>query len=460
MTQPFVSVVTVNYNGKHYLPACLDALRRQTYPADAFEVIVSDNGSTDGSQDLLRAQYPWVRLLENKKNLGFAAGNNVAFQAARGDYLVALNNDTQPATDWLEQLVAFAEAHPSAGIVNGHSRLFYDQLVLKLTCDTFRPENDGRELGIQVHAVESGAWRSVVQYLDGFFGWEGPASGRFRWTGAHATLGIPVPAGQESWQLRFSLCAARPADLPIRVSLRMGEEMLAEWQLAGALPQEFMVTLPAQTRQLAKPLVQNAGSILQRDGYGQDRGTFARNGEVYYEDDQGQYLAGPIAAGCGANLLLRRAMVSEIGAFDDRFFMYYEDTDLSWRAWLAGWQVLYAPKAIIRHIHCGTTVEWSPFFIFHTERNRLAMLLKNGTAWQALRNWGRYGLGVARRTLGAVKFLFVPVPNRRALLGRLKIQYQVLFSLLAWLPGLLWQRVKIQRRRHPIPPEIEQALNG
>ncbi len=457
---PFISVVIVNYNGKHYLPACLDAVRQQTYPSGSFEVIVSDNGSKDGSLELLRSQYPWVHLLENGRNLGFAAGNNAAFQIAKGEYLVALNNDTEPAPDWLEKLVGFAGQHSQAGIVNGHSRLFYDQLVLDLVCDTFQPEHDDRELGVQLLSIDTGTQRGVVQYLEGFYGWEGPANARFRWSKAKARIGIPVPANQESWLLRFTLCASRPAGQSTRVRLYLGEELLGEWLLTGFQPQEFTITLPARTHQLSKPLVQNAGSLLNRDGYGQDRGTYATNGELFFEADQGQYPAGRIVAACGTNMLLRRAMLDEIGAFDDCFFMYYEDTDLSWRAWLRGWEVLYTPDAVIRHIHCGTTVEWSPFFIFHTERNRLAMLLKNGDAGQVIRNWGRYGLGVVRRTLGLAKALIISVPNRRALLGRLKIQYKVLLSLLVWLPILLWKRFKIQRNRYTIPPEISQSLTG
>ena len=110
-----------------------------------------------------------------------------------------------------------------------------------------------------------------------------------------------------------------------------------------------------------------------RSGSGRDRGTYVKEAEVFFETDTGQY--GDIEevfAGCGASLLLRKTMLNEIGLFDEKFFMYYEDVDLSWRAWIGGWKVLYAPDAICKHIHCGTTKEWSPFFVFLTERNRLA----------------------------------------------------------------------------------------
>src|SRR3989304_1719411 len=107
------------------------------YPPDRFEVIVSDNDSTDASRMLLKESYPWVVLLENDQNLGFAGGNNVAIPHARGDFVVLLNNDTAPAPTWLDNLVAVARADPAAGLVTGHLQLFYPQLEIELQTDVF-----------------------------------------------------------------------------------------------------------------------------------------------------------------------------------------------------------------------------------------------------------------------------------------------------------------------------------
>ncbi|MCX7840704.1 MAG: glycosyltransferase family 2 protein, partial [Anaerolineae bacterium] len=206
---PFTSVIIVNYNGVRYLPPCLGALREQTYPSDRFEVIVSDNGSTDGSLELLRANYPWVRVLANRRNLGFASGNNVAIRITQGEYVVLLNNDTIPSPMWLENLVSVAESHPQAGMVTGHLQLFYDQLVLTFQTETRTPGNrDHRELGVQVFEVDSGTPGGVCQYLEGFYGWEIASTGqRFRWMGRAAKLGVPVPRGDGEWQIRFRLAA-------------------------------------------------------------------------------------------------------------------------------------------------------------------------------------------------------------------------------------------------------------
>lgn len=108
-----VSIVIVNWNGARLLPACLDALREQTRPAD--EIIVVDNASTDESRALLTAHYPEVRVLPYQKNLGFAGGTNAGIAASRGAIVVALNNDTIARPDWLALLVAPLETDDSLG---------------------------------------------------------------------------------------------------------------------------------------------------------------------------------------------------------------------------------------------------------------------------------------------------------------------------------------------------------
>lgn len=104
-----VSVVILNYNGKHFLRACIDALQRQTL--QDFEILLVDNASTDGSAEFVEARYPdlmsakRLRVIRNKTNVGFAEGNNVGHRAARGEYVVLLNNDTKVSPRWLEKLV-------------------------------------------------------------------------------------------------------------------------------------------------------------------------------------------------------------------------------------------------------------------------------------------------------------------------------------------------------------------
>jgi GT2 family glycosyltransferase len=120
--QPLFSVVIPNWNGAHYLPACLDTLREQTYPN--VEIIVADNASTDGSLDLLRDQYPDVRIVALPENRGFTGACNAGMGAARGDYIALLNNDTEVDPGWVVGVVGAFERHPEAGIVASKMLLF------------------------------------------------------------------------------------------------------------------------------------------------------------------------------------------------------------------------------------------------------------------------------------------------------------------------------------------------
>ncbi len=111
---PLVSVIIVNWNGKKLLEECLESLRNQSFRD--FEVIVVDNGSTDGSLEFIRHAFPEVRLAELTSNLGFAGGNNAGIGIAKGRYLALLNNDTRADRDWLQNLIGIAEKTPDAGM--------------------------------------------------------------------------------------------------------------------------------------------------------------------------------------------------------------------------------------------------------------------------------------------------------------------------------------------------------
>jgi GT2 family glycosyltransferase len=120
--RPLASVVIPNWNGAHHLPVCLDALRSQTYPR--IEVILVDNGSTDGSQTLLKEQYSEVRLLALGSNLGLTGGNNAGFCVAEGEILISLNNDTEADPFFVEALVTALQAHSEAGMAAAKMLLF------------------------------------------------------------------------------------------------------------------------------------------------------------------------------------------------------------------------------------------------------------------------------------------------------------------------------------------------
>ncbi len=109
------SVVIVSYNTKELLRACLETVLAQTPEP---EIIVVDNGSQDGSPELVERDYKGVILIKNDDNLGFAAANNQAFERISGDVVVMLNSDTElPSKTTLESLGVYLVQHPEVGIV-------------------------------------------------------------------------------------------------------------------------------------------------------------------------------------------------------------------------------------------------------------------------------------------------------------------------------------------------------
>lgn len=240
-----VSVIILTWNGRRYLDDCLSSLAAQTF--HDFETILVDNGSTDGSADYVRSEFPWVRLLELPENVGFAEGNNRGLALAQGDYIVALNNDTKVDPGFLAELIRVVEDDARVGMVAARMRNYY------------RPERiDAAGLKIGVNGLG---------YNIGF----------------------------------------------------------------GAV-------------------------------------------------DDGRYDGAPLFGPCGGAALYRREMLDEIGFFDPDFFAYYEDFDLAWRARLAGWKALAAPRALVYHVHSATGGEMSGFKVYHTQRNKWFVIVKNWPA--------------------------------------------------------------------------------
>jgi GT2 family glycosyltransferase len=148
------SVIIPNWNGARFLPTCLDALARQTHPA--IEVLVVDNASHDGSQALIRRQHPQVTLIELAENKGFTGACNAGIQAASGEYIALLNNDTEVDAGWAAAVIDAFQRHPEAGIVASKMLLFDERDHIHTAGDFFT--KDGR-------AGNRGVWqRDSGQY--------------------------------------------------------------------------------------------------------------------------------------------------------------------------------------------------------------------------------------------------------------------------------------------------------
>lgn len=237
------------------------------------------------------------------------------------------------------------------------------------------------------------------------------------------------------------------------------------WLAALVSAAEADPRLAAGTAKLIFPLdgpraghIQDAGGLLLDNGSGRNRGTLVRDGHVSYEVDQGQYdRLEEVFYFCGAAVLLRKAALHDTGAFDDRFFMYYEDLDLSWRFRLRGWKVVYVPAAVVEHEHAASSGEWSPLFTYNVDRNRPLMLLKLAPTALAGREMGRY---LAELGLNCARVLWWAIRHRQRgpHAARARLQARVVLSWLYDLPGALAERRRIQRSRHAPPAEIQRWM--
>ncbi len=125
---PRISVIIVNFNGRLLLGEALEGLRHQSFRD--FEIIIVDNGSSDGSAEFIAREFPHARLIALDRNTGFAGGNNVAISCARGEFIALLNSDAVPEPDWLNELVAAAQRHPDASFFASQVELFYEPGLL------------------------------------------------------------------------------------------------------------------------------------------------------------------------------------------------------------------------------------------------------------------------------------------------------------------------------------------
>jgi GT2 family glycosyltransferase len=252
---PSVMIVVLNWNGLSDTLDCLMSLQRLDYPD--CKVVVVDNGSVDGSVEVVRTRFPGIMLVENEENLGYAGGNNVGlrYALAQGmDYVLLLNNDTEVAPDFVSRLVAAAEVDLAVGVVG-----------------------------------------PTIYYHD------------------------------------------RPDDI---------------WSAGGAIDWQrgrtWMVGLNER-----------------------DVGQF---GQESCEVD--------FVTGCA--LLVKRAVLEQVGLLDERFFAYYEDTEWCVRIARAGYRIVHVPEAKIWHKISPDAQADSPLIHYYMTRNRLLFLKVTGAragAW-------------------------------------------------------------------------------
>jgi|GEM_PF-1015421 GT2 family glycosyltransferase len=134
MNLPKVSILVVNYNGRHLLKEFLDSAINLNYPKNRYEIVIVDNGSSDGSVEFMKKKYrpyisntkkPRIKIVELDKNYGFTGGNNRGIKYCSGEYLALINNDTIMDKNWLKELVRVALDFPKSLL--GSKMLLYDK---------------------------------------------------------------------------------------------------------------------------------------------------------------------------------------------------------------------------------------------------------------------------------------------------------------------------------------------
>jgi GT2 family glycosyltransferase len=185
-------------------------------------------------------------------------------------------------------------------------------------------------------------------------------------------------------------------------------------------------------------VVQNAGSVILEGGYGADRG--------FLEPDDGRYdEPAEVFAWCGGGVLFRPAYLADTGLFDERFFAYYEDTDMAWRGRARGWRYRYVPTAVIRHQHATTSVAGSALFNRYVERNRLLMLTKDAPAVMAANAVWRYLLTTA--SYGRRDIVRPLLRRQRPSLRTTVLRTRSFLAYAALLPHALAERRRNRRRQ-------------
>lgn len=130
-----ISVIIPNFNGLRFLKTCLDSLRKQSF--GDFEVIVVDNGSSDGSIEYLAGNYPEAKVLSLTRNFGFSRAVNEGIKVSRGEYIALLNNDTETDPGWLQELHYALERNPELGFCASKMINYYHRDILDGAGDCF-----------------------------------------------------------------------------------------------------------------------------------------------------------------------------------------------------------------------------------------------------------------------------------------------------------------------------------
>jgi GT2 family glycosyltransferase len=437
---PRVRVVILSFDGGDMTIECIESLLRTEWPADRLEILMVDNGSLDNISPRVREAYPSVRILEPLANLGFAGGCNLGMLASpegdfEPDFIALVNNDATVGPGWLAPLVESIRQSNDIGAVSAKMVFAPRFTGFEYSVESAAPAPDDEPPGVCITRVRLDGERDYDRFVTDESVYASmpiePESDDElrRWTKTTGSIRVSWPTSADVKPMTVSLRLWAWSDRIVTFRSDAGEVRA----VVGNEP--AWVDIPVGVDHF--DVINNAGSALFAGGFGGDRG--------FLERDRGQYdEPTEVFAWCGGAVLLRREYLDAVGGFDERFFLYYEDTDLSWRGRLQGWRYVYEPRSLVRHRHAQSSGVGSKIFRFHTERNRLLMLAKCAPLRVAV----RAGLGEMKRNLiihwaDLVKRpLTLQMPLRVVAAER----RHVLLSYLKYLPGMLRDRWMMDRR--------------
>ena len=148
-----ISAIVLNWNGKRFLKECFDSLSRQSFRD--YELIMVDNGSTDGSKEFMRDNFPLVKMIALEKNMGFCRAMNAGIKSAKGEFIALFNNDLAADKDWMSEMHTALENNPDTGICASKVLFYKEPNKINSAGDLFSirgeahnrgfgQENDGR----------------------------------------------------------------------------------------------------------------------------------------------------------------------------------------------------------------------------------------------------------------------------------------------------------------------------
>jgi GT2 family glycosyltransferase len=418
-------VVVVNFNGGDLTFQSLERLVATRWPEDRLEVVVVDNASTDGLADRVRATGWPVSIIRSEANLGFAGGCNLAMRDRAGvDFVALVNSDALVEPGWLEALVA--EAGPRVGAVN--PKILLSSRYRRLTVETAstserRATRVLRVTGMTLNGDD--VW-PAAEAASGTLGASIVHGGRVEWTSSRAEFLFPDEHDLRDGFVSVGIEAREPRLVRLHAGAATVEVM------AGRQPQWVDVPFAEP----AVDIINSAGGVVVPGCFGADRG--------FLEPDAGQFGdTATIDTWTGCVVLLSAPYLDDVGVFDERFFLYYEDFDHAWRGRSRGWHFRYTPHTSVRHVRGASTRDHDRLFMLWNQRNRLVAIVKNAPLTQAV------SLVAAdlRVTAGyAVRDVVAPLRARQAPdASHVVLRLRAFASFLRLLPGSLRRRWRGKR---------------